>query len=92
MVNDVEAGEWVYRRDGRIRRPLESLAGRASTRAMAVLVPDVQLLYTSTHLRDKDQADFDRVLPLLDGDERRWLHAALCLTAPGHPWLGPLSD
>jgi hypothetical protein len=92
MVNDVEAGEWVYRRDRRIRRPLETLAGRASTRAMAVLVPDVQLLYKSTHLRDKDHADFARVLPLLDGDERRWLQAALCLTAPGHPWIGPLSD
>ena len=91
MVNDLASGEWVYRRDPRITRPLATLTGRASTASMAVLAPDVQLLYKSTHLRTKDDTDFVRVLPLLDADERRWLHDALCLSAPGHPWIGPLS-
>src|ERR1700753_3418450 len=29
MINEIESGEWIYRRDGRIRRPIETLAGRA---------------------------------------------------------------
>jgi hypothetical protein len=87
MINDVEAGQWVYRRDRRIRRPLETLAGRASSEAMSALAPEIQLLYKSTNFRDKDRTDFLRVLPCLDDDERAWLLDSLVLTDPHHPWI-----
>ena len=91
MVDDVEGEEWVYRRDRRLRRPIGTLAGRASLPDLPALSPELQLLYKSTSLRPKDQADFEGVLPLLTGVERAWLAGALELTAPGHAWLPRLA-
>ena len=90
MINDVEGDQWVYRRHRRIRRPLETLTGRASSEAMPALAPEIQLLYKSKDLRDKDQADFLRVLPCLEHEERAWLLDSLILTDPHHPWIGDL--
>jgi hypothetical protein len=55
----------LARGDHSVRRPVQSLAGRASTTTMAVLSPEVQLLYKSGGLRDKDVADFQAVRPHL---------------------------
>jgi hypothetical protein len=55
---------------------------------MAVLSPEVQLLYKSTALRDKDVADFEAVRPYLSPDQRAWLRTALNRVAPGHPAQG----
>ena len=63
MVADVEGEDWVYRRGARVRRRLASLAGRASVPGLPVLAPEVQLLYKSKDVRDKDQADFDCFAP-----------------------------
>jgi hypothetical protein len=90
MINDVEAEQWVYRRDRRITRSLETLAGRASSKAMPALAPEIQLLYKSKNVRDKDQADFLRVLPCLHDDERSWLFESLLLTDPHHNWISDL--
>ena len=57
------------------------VSGRASVPAMAALAPEIQLLYKSTSLRDKDRADFERVAPLLSEDERGWLERALAMSA-----------
>lgn len=92
MINDAESGRWIYRRDHRIRRPIDSLAGRASTMAMAVLAPEVQLLYKSAHIRPKDDMDFRRMRPHLEVGERRWLFESLLVTAPGHRWIAALLD
>ncbi len=77
MIDDTEGEDWVFRRDDRVRRPIESLAGRASTAQLAVLSTDVQLLYKSKGLRDKDIADFRLALRYLSTEERAWLHEAL---------------
>ena len=92
LIADTAGGDWVYRRDPRIRRPLAELSGPTSTRAMQVLSPDIQLLYKSKALRPKDQQDFDAVLPALTTLQRRWLRTALTTAAPGHPWLHALRD
>ena len=91
MIDDVQQDEWVFRRDHRIRRSVASLAGRASTTTRAVLTPEVQLLYKSGALRDKDEADFEVVLPHLLRSEREWLSQALLIASPDHPWLARLS-
>jgi hypothetical protein len=86
MIDDTEGDEWVYRRHPRVRRPVATLRGRASSPDMPVLSPEIQLLYKSKGRREKDEIDFARVLPLLTEEERTWLRRALDTVAPGHPW------
>jgi hypothetical protein len=90
MVNEAESGDWIYRRDHRIRRPLETVSGRASTETMPVLAPEITLLYKSTDLRLKDRADFRRVVAYLEEGEKAWLRTALEATSPTHPWIAQL--
>lgn len=90
MIDDTAADDWLFRRDRRIRRPVASLSGRASRPGMAVLSPDVQLLYKSKGMRDKDIADFETVLPHLTPSEREWLKHALLATTPNHEWINRL--
>jgi hypothetical protein len=87
MIDDMDVGTWRYRRDPRITRPVAELDGPASSPARRVLAPDVQLLYKSASMREKDQADFTSVVEHLDASRRRWLADALALTSPEHPWL-----
>jgi hypothetical protein len=87
MVDDVAVdGEWTYRRDRRIRRPLRELSGPASTPHLPLLAPEMQLLYKSRSLRPKDEADFRAVQGALDAGQRLWLREALSTTDPDHPW------
>jgi hypothetical protein len=67
-----------------------TLSGRASRPALPVLAPEIQLLYKSGSLRDKDVADFDRLVPHLAVDERRWLRDALLATHQDHEWISRL--
>lgn len=87
MLNDTEDGEWVYRRDPRIRRSLAELLGPASTPQLPVLAPEIQLLYKSKAPRAKDEQDLNSVLPALDSEQRDWLEQALATVTPDHPWL-----
>jgi hypothetical protein len=91
MFDDAENEEWVYRRHACVRRPVATLRGRASSPDMPVLSPEIQLLYKSKGLREKDEVDFTRVLPLLTAEEKEWLGQALETAAPGHPWSARLS-
>src|SRR3954447_14960719 len=90
MIADVEDGNWLYRRDSRIRRPIADLSGPASTPQRRVLAPEVQLLYKSKGLRPKDEADFAAAHPVLDSAQRSWLADALATVSPSHPWLAHL--
>jgi GrpB-like predicted nucleotidyltransferase (UPF0157 family) len=87
-----EAGCWLYRRDERLRLPLER--ARRWQRGLPYLAPEAALLYKSRVAgqppRPKDEADFRRALPHLDAEQRAWLREGLELTAPGHPWLAHL--
>lgn len=81
---------WVCRRDPRIRRPREELIARTAD-GIPYHRPEIALLFKAKHTREKDRADFDAVLPLLDDDARAWLADALELVHPGHEWLPRLS-
>ena len=76
---------WVCRRDDRLRRPYTETI-RLSPEGIPYLTPEIALLFKAKAVREKDQADFDRTLPLLDAGQRRWLAHALALVHPGHPW------
>ncbi|MEV6865530.1 amino acid transporter [Streptosporangium subroseum] len=84
MLDEADGDEWVYRRDGRIRRPLASLT--VAEDGFRRLAPEIQLLYKAKGRRAKDEVDFAEVLPVLTGAQRRWLEEALAIEHGTHPW------
>jgi hypothetical protein len=86
---DRQSGEWVFRRDARIRRPLAAafMQGR-----VPYLAPEIVLLYKAKAPSTKDDADFRGMLSHLQSDQRSWLRHALDVTAPGHRWASILSQ
>jgi hypothetical protein len=96
MIDNRVKGDWVFRRDQRIKRPVEELTGRASGEEMPVLSVDVQLLYKSGSPtgspRPKDQDDFTNVLDFMTSAERDWLCRALDTVQAGHPWRAQLAE
>jgi hypothetical protein len=80
---------WICRRDQTIRLPYARLLERTRD-GIPFVRPEVVLLFKAKHTREKDQEDFDVVLPRLDRERRRWLRVALERVQPGHPCLGRL--
>lgn len=89
MLDQSEGDFWVYRRDPRVRRKLDSLVCHGS-KGIPYLAPEVQLLYKAKHVRPRDELDFRAVVPRLSGDERSWLHKSLVSTLPSHPWASAI--
>lgn len=86
MLEESEGGEWVSRRDPRVRRSLDAL-GFVTGDGMPVVAPEVQLHYKAKGPRPKDETDFEAALPVLDAGQRQWLDDALATTyGEGHPW------
>ncbi|GGL05080.1 hypothetical protein [Deinococcus radiotolerans] len=94
LLTDLSSGTWHYRRDPRITLPLHH-ARRVTPEGLPYLTPEAVLLFkASTAGRDprgKDEQDFQRVHPALTPEARAWLHEALNVTNPGHPWLNDLN-
>ncbi|MER7043910.1 nucleotidyltransferase domain-containing protein [Streptomyces jumonjinensis] len=86
MLDEAEGTQWVSRRTQEIRLPIDRL-GKTSETGIPYLTPEVQLFYKAKATRDKDETDFEAVLPLLDAPARAWLADAINVTTPGHPWL-----
>jgi hypothetical protein len=81
---------WVFRRDPRIRLPLNVVIERTDD-DIPYGCPEIVLLYKAKHADEsKHQGDFAAVLPKLESERRRWLADALSLAHPGHPWLAEL--
>jgi hypothetical protein len=91
MLNDVEAGEWIFRPEPLIRRAWEyvRLPGAAG---LPVTAPEVQLLHKARHHRPKDEHDFVQVRPHLSPEQRLWLRSALAELRPADPWLAQLDE
>ena len=96
-------GTWRYRRDERVTLPLERaiLSARLpSGRAVSYLAPEAVLLFKSRSSqggseggpREKDDADFARVLPMLGREARQWLAGALRTVHGRHAWIPGLED
>ena len=91
LLNETGGQDWIYRRDPRVRLPLEKAILRGE-HGIPYLAPEIVLLYKAKHRRDIDEQDFQAALPLLSDDRRRWLSAALNTAHPGHPWLAALAE
>ncbi|WP_338672596.1 amino acid transporter [Streptomyces sp. SCSIO 30461] len=89
MLDEAVGAQWVSRRHPAIRLPVDRL-GRTSESGIPYLAPEVQLFYKAKAARDKDETDFQAVLPLLDVPARAWLADAIKMIAPGHPWIRQL--
>lgn len=90
LVGVSDGAEWVYHRGrGTLRLPLDDITRRTQG-GVPYLAPIVTLLFKSRSLRDKDTADFRSLLPILDGDERRWLRRVIEPWRQDHPWLPDL--
>ncbi len=86
LLNEGEDGDWIFRREAAIRRPLDAVV-RKTEDGVPYLAPEVQLLFKAKALRPRDQQDFESALPQLPAGERAWLADALKRAHPGHPWL-----
>ncbi|WP_337101947.1 nucleotidyltransferase domain-containing protein [Paenibacillus sp. YIM B09110] len=89
MLVDTEQGDWVYRRETAIRRAAAEILVRTKE-GIPYLRPEIQLLYKggSSDIREKDEQDLQRMLPLLSEDEKQWLTSALIAQFPrGHRWV-----
>ncbi|HYW24933.1 MAG TPA: hypothetical protein VE953_12265 [Terriglobales bacterium] len=81
--------EWVYRRDPRVTLAWDLLSFE-SRLGVAVLAPEVVLLFKATGRRARDQADFEALMPRLADHQRAWLREAIEVAHPGHRWLRDL--
>jgi hypothetical protein len=78
---------WVCRRDESIRRPYDRVIEWTDD-GIPFGRPEIVLLFKARHAhRDRDQGDFEAVVPRLEPERRRWLADALERVHPGHPWL-----
>ena len=94
LFAEVEGDLWRFRREPSITMPLVKAASRTAS-GVPYLAPEIVLLFKSSHhggdSRGKDAQDFDRVLPHLDTEARRWLRDALEVYRPGHVWQDRLT-
>ncbi|MFE7750659.1 hypothetical protein [Streptomyces sp. NPDC057428] len=86
MLDEAEGTKWVSRRTPVVRLPIDQL-GQTNKADSPYLAPEVQLFYKAKATRDKDETDFEAVLPLLAAPARAWLANAVKVIAPNHPWL-----
>jgi hypothetical protein len=90
MLDEACAGDWVSRRDRRIRRPVASI-GSVTADGIPYLAPEIQLLYKARTPRPKDDIDLTVTLPILTQPQRQWLSDALSLAyGPDHAWRARL--
>jgi len=85
MLESVEGGTWIFKRDARITRPFTDCLWERD--GLTYIRPEVQLLLKAKSVRPKDDLDFERCLPMLDMSNLSWLGRALLTAHPDHPWI-----
>jgi adenylate kinase family enzyme len=90
MLYDVEDDNWLFKRDESIRKKLEEVL-IVSKEGYSILTPEVQLLYKSKSLRDKDNTDFENALGEMSLEQKKWLKESLNTVYKGsHRWIDRL--
>jgi hypothetical protein len=89
MLDDSAGGDWVFRRDSSIRRPLADILG-TTAEGTRYLLPEIQLLYKARQLRPEDRADFTQAAPRLQRSAAVWLRDCIARLYPRHEWLAAL--
>lgn len=87
LFTEFDGDEWVYRRNSQIRGPLESYFWKTEE-GLLVIAPEIQLLYKSRNLREKDELDFANCLPELDSEQKERLRGWIEIdSGANHTWL-----
>lgn len=90
MLYDVENSEWIFKRDESIRRSLEDTL-MISKDGYSILAPEVQLLYKSKSLREKDKIDFQNASSEMSAAQKAWLKQSLLkVYQNNHAWIEAL--
>ena len=76
LLAETEGDTWVSRHDASIRMPLGEVVLR-NPEGIPYLRPELVLLHKSRNVRERDDWDFENVLPLLSADSRAWLRERL---------------
>lgn len=83
-------GEWICRRDERIRLPYDELIEHTAD-GIPYGRPEVVLLFKARSARPKDESDLTAVLPRLSAERRRLLAGWVAQVHPDHFWLPDLA-
>jgi hypothetical protein len=76
LLASAVGASWVYYRGARcISRPLAGITRNRD--GISFLAPEVVLLFKSRSASEKDQRDVETALPVLNAEQRSWLHGAL---------------
>ncbi len=89
LLLETHGDDWVYRRDARVKMPVEEVFV-AGVERLSFLNPAIALLFKSQGIREKDAKDFKAVLPFLSDFERQWLSLALQTVYGEHIWMDAL--
>lgn len=83
-----DGDQWVYRRDPSITLPYDELI--RVRYGIPYVIPEVALLFKAHRTAPKDEGDFHRVAPRLEGNARTRLTGWLARLYPDHSWLARL--
>ncbi|MBX8691876.1 MULTISPECIES: nucleotidyltransferase domain-containing protein [Mycobacteriaceae] len=83
-----DGDQWVYRRDPSITLPYDELIRVRD--GIPYVIPEVALLFKAHRTAPKDEGDFHRVAPRLEGNARTRLTGWLARLYPDHSWLARL--
>lgn len=87
LLNEATPTDFLFRRDRTIMFPLNR-AFLTSRSGLPILAPEIVLLYKAKPVVDLNYtADFHRVRPFLNLNQRGWLKMALARLHPDHDWL-----
>jgi hypothetical protein len=89
LITPSDGERWAFHRDPDVVEDIERVVWTADDR-ITYLRPEVALASKARLAREKDTADLEAVLPLLEPDARQWLQTVLERVHPGHPWLEQL--
>jgi predicted kinase len=90
MRNPDDGGQWVCRRDRRIRRPYAEAMSFTSD-GIPFLVPELVLLFKGKNTRPKDDEDLAATIRELNAETRSWLAGALeQVYGRDHRWIPAL--
>ncbi|WZX99975.1 hypothetical protein NSQ26_11880 [Bacillus sp. FSL W7-1360] len=89
LLNEADKHHWIYRRDTRIKHTLNETINITSE-GIPYLSPEIALLYKSTHLRAKDEADFHHATKKMSLHQIQWLKESLLTMDEAHPWISLL--
>ena len=91
MFMEAADHQWHYRRAPSVCGPIADLWLETQA-GIRYLAPEIQLLYKARQMpQEKDDQDFDTVMPFLSDGKRHWLKSALETQFPeGHVWIEKL--